>query len=448
MIYRFVSVTILVLFYGIYLFKMLGQRLNGITTDQLGAGKKTKRQFVIEILLKSMSMAIVLAQLASIVMGKSYLGILAKVFGCYFGVTGIILFFMSVTTMKDNWRAGIAIKDKTSIVKEGIYKYSRNPAFLAFYLVYISTLLMYFSWWLFVITLITILVFHLQILEEEKFLNEKFGDEYKEYKANTLRYFGTRPVKWRKIKCVLYLIGTLFSIYYFITCVIYAGITLSLVWIWLLIAAFCFARFIFLKKMIEKTKRVWIPKIITVTYRSLFACFLIVFVIVELSIIVNINIPPKKNLDYIVVLGAGVRNSQPSAPFRQRLEKAYDYMVANPDTIMIASGGQGPDENISEAQCMLEYMEARGLDGSRIILENRSTSTEENLLFSYELIENKEASVGLVTNGFHMLRARLIALTQGHRVSSVSARTLFPVGIHYMFREFFGIVHLFFSEIF
>ena len=100
--------------------------------------------------------------------------------------------------------------------------------------------------------------------------NHKFGKEYKEYRDNTLRYLGTRPIKWRKCKCILYLIGTLFSIYYFITCVIYAGITLSLVWIWLLIAAFCFARFLFLKKMIEKTRRVYIPRIITVTYRTLF----------------------------------------------------------------------------------------------------------------------------------------------------------------------------------
>ena len=79
----------------------------------------------------------------------------------------------------------------------------------------------------------------------------------------------------------------------------------------------------------------------------------------------------------------------------------------------------------------------------RIRLEDRSTSTQENMKYSMEIIGNADAKVGVVTNGFHEYRAMLFAKKAGfHEPSSVPAKTLMPIGIHYTVREFFGVVSL------
>ena len=118
-------------------------------------------------------------------------------------------------------------------------------------------------------------------------------------------------------------------------------------------------------------------------------------------------------------------------------------MSDNPDTILIASGGQGMFESISEAECIKNELVRLGTDESRIILEDRSTSTIENLRLSREIINNDNCKVGIITNSFHEYRAGLIAKEAGYKETySVPAVTLFPVGIHYMLREFFGVVRL------
>lgn len=116
-------------------------------------------------------------------------------------------------------------------------------------------------------------------------------------------------------------------------------------------------------------------------------------------------------------------------------------MMDNPDTILIASGGQDANEDISEAECICRTLVEMGLDESRILLEDQSRDTIENIRNSYELIEDKNSEVGIVTNGFHIWRSVSIAKSQGHEnVSGVPAKTLMPVGIHYTVREFFGYV--------
>ena len=131
----------------------------------------------------------------------------------------------------------------------------------------------------------------------------------------------------------------------------------------------------------------------------------------------------------------------PTRPLRYRIQTAYDYMMENPDTILIASGGKGWDEQISEAECIRNVLVEMGLDENRILLEDKSKDTEENIRNSYELIIDKESQVGVVTNSFHIWRAVEIAKSQGHEnVSGVPAKTLMPVGIHYVVREFFGFI--------
>lgn len=123
---------------------------------------------------------------------------------------------------------------------------------------------------------------------------------------------------------------------------------------------------------------------------------------------------PPANLDYVIVLGADLTPSgKPKEALRYRLDAALVYLEENPKTRCIVSGGQGDDEVRSEASAMREYLVARGLAGSRIILEDQSTSTAENLRFSAKLMDSPGAGAAVITNDFHVFRAIHIARKQG-----------------------------------
>jgi protein-S-isoprenylcysteine O-methyltransferase Ste14 len=114
---------------------------------------------------------------------------LVRSIGLIIFALGIGLFITAMVTMKDSWRAGIPSEDKTTMVSSGIYRFSRNPAFLGFDLTYIGTCLAFGNMVLFITAAITILIMHLQILEEEKFLENTFKGEYLNYKRKVGRYF-------------------------------------------------------------------------------------------------------------------------------------------------------------------------------------------------------------------------------------------------------------------
>ena len=119
------------------------------------------------------------------------------------------------------------------------------------------------------------------------------------------------------------------------------------------------------------------------------------------------------NLDYIIVLGAQVREDGPSVVLRYRLDAAIEYLNENPNTICIVSGGQGFNEPFSEADGMAEYLIENGIEKSRILLEDESTNTLENIRNSKALMESSYNGVGIVTNNFHVFRAVQLAKAQG-----------------------------------
>lgn len=102
---------------------------------------------------------------------------------------GVLVFIIAMVTMKDSWRAGISEKDKTQLVTTGIYRISRNPAFLGFDLMYIGVLIAFFNYLNLFFVLFAVIMLHLQILKEEKFLIATFGERYSKYKRRTGRYF-------------------------------------------------------------------------------------------------------------------------------------------------------------------------------------------------------------------------------------------------------------------
>lgn len=441
-LYKIGALLCLAAFYGIYFGKMILQRRQGIKTDQIGKGNKPKRVMIIEIIMKVFTFVTPLAEVAAILIGKSYLGVMGKVFGLYLCVLSVFIFAMAVYTMRDSWRAGIPSEDKTEFVSKGIYGYSRNPAFVGFDLMYIGVVLMYCTVWIAIPSIGAIVMFHLQILEEEKFLEKTFKGQYLEYKGKVRRYLGQKPLSLDVLIRDMYVLFFIWGLFYTVTCIAYAGIP-SFLWLWPMLALWSYIRIRMLNAKIKGSGK-HINKWLVGLYRVLVIAAVTFFAITESRVIGAMNEPEQNNLDYIIVLGAGVNGTVPLRPLKLRIDYAYDYLSRNPETMAVASGGQGFGEDISEAECIRRNLVNRGIDENRILLEDKSTSTEENLKFSKVFIENG-ASVGILTNSFHLYRAEKIAEAEGYQdVHGLAGVTLMPMGIHYVVREFFGIVRLMF----
>lgn len=167
----------------------------------------------------------------------------------------------------------------------------------------------------------------------------------------------------------------------------------------------------------------------------------VLFVIVEGCIISRFHDKGKENLDYIIVLGAQMKPAGPSAVLQFRLDAAYDYLLENEDTICVVSGGQGSNEPCTEAEGMYCYLTDKGIAPERIIREDRSTDTSENIAYSRELIGRTDVSVGIVTNNFHVFRGVHLAKAAGFKdVCGISARSNVYFQLNNMVREFFGIM--------
>ena len=145
----------------------------------------------------------------------------------------------------------------------------------------------------------------------------------------------------------------------------------------------------------------------------------------------------------MVVLGCRVMpEGHPSILLQDRLDAALDYWEAHPEVTVVVSGGQGSNEPTSEARCMADYLMDGGVPEDQILLEDRSHNTKENLLYSKELlaaegIQVEHADVLVVSNGFHLTRARMLAERFGYgEVSTLAAPTThIPSRIQMYIRE-------------
>ena len=148
----------------------------------------------------------------------------------------------------------------------------------------------------------------------------------------------------------------------------------------------------------------------------------------------------------VIVLGAGIRGSAPSATLAYRLEKALEYYQKDPTLTIVVSGGQGADEQYTEAEVMAAWLTAHGVSESSIIREERSSSTEENFIFSREALEQAGKAgceTAFVTNRFHVFRAGRIAQKLGMQVYGIPARMYKPLIINDFLRECAAIVQHF-----
>ena len=131
---------------------------------------------------------------------------------------------------------------------------------------------------------------------------------------------------------------------------------------------------------------------------------------------------PAQESDWLIVLGCGVQGETPSLALTSRMEVALEHLQRFPDCRAVLSGGQGPHESITEAECMRRWLTARGISEDRLVLEEDSHNTIQNLQYSMSLIP-PEASVTVVSNEFHLYRVQTIAQHFGRPVHTLPAPT-------------------------
>lgn len=171
------------------------------------------------------------------------------------------------------------------------------------------------------------------------------------------------------------------------------------------------------------------------------------FVAVEIPIIKNARTDPDPGREYLIVLGAAVHGENPSLAMVHRVEGAQTYLEQFPDSVAIVSGGQGPGEDVSEAQAMYKLLIEGGIAPERIILEDKSTSTTENLENSFAIIRalggEPDGNTAIVSSPYHLYRAKSMAALQGVAAAGVAAPAGYPLTtVNYFIREAFGVTHL------
>lgn len=147
----------------------------------------------------------------------------------------------------------------------------------------------------------------------------------------------------------------------------------------------------------------------------------------------------------VIVLGCGIRGERVSVGLAKRLNKAYEYHLQNPDAVIIVSGGQGPQEDISEALAMKRYLVSKGVPEDRIIMEDKSTSTITNFKYSHEIMKEKglpDDSVVFVTNGYHVYRGASYAKAEGLTVTHLGTDIIwYTIPMNYL-REMLAVMKM------
>lgn len=192
-LYQLSMLVLISIFYLTYIGKQILLKRQGIDGTRLGKGSKPRRTLLIETFLLAGTYGMAVIQYASILFeGKLKIILdqdLIRVIGVVAAFLGVCIFVNAVIVMRDSWRAGVEEGQRTRIVTAGVYRISRNPAFVGFDLIYLGTALSFSNYASIFGAVFVIVLFHLQILEEEKLLPGIFGQEYLDYYKTTRRYF-------------------------------------------------------------------------------------------------------------------------------------------------------------------------------------------------------------------------------------------------------------------
>ena len=196
MIAKITALALLANFYAVYFGKKAAQRRQGIQTNQIGVGSKPKRVLRIERLMGIATLLVVPVEVLSIIVFPQWTLVpqlrdcpVLQWAGLIIAASGLVFFISAILSMHDSWRAGIPEKDETQLVQSGIYRISRNPAFVGFDLMYIGLLLAFPNLLHLVFALFPVVMLHLQIRQEETYCRTTFGAPYETYCRKVRRYF-------------------------------------------------------------------------------------------------------------------------------------------------------------------------------------------------------------------------------------------------------------------
>ena len=164
------------------------------------------------------------------------------------------------------------------------------------------------------------------------------------------------------------------------------------------------------------------------------------FLVAEIPVLRDARGSEDTTAPWLIVCGAGVNGSTPSRSMTDRLERALVWMDENPDSTVILSGGQGPGEDVSEAQAMYDWLAERGVDTARLLLEDKSASSYENLVNSLAIIQanggDTAGKIAILSSEYHLHRLGWMAKKLGCQPVLVPARTTkFSLFLNYAIRE-------------
>lgn len=177
-------------------------------------------------------------------------------------------------------------------------------------------------------------------------------------------------------------------------------------------------------------------------YKIIIIIFVSSFLLLEGLILLNINetkdVDKVDNIDTMIVLGAKVNGTEISNTLKLRLDKAIEYYNKHKSVNIIVSGGQGNDENITEALAMKNYLISNGVNSNNIIEENKATTTLENIIYSKKILDNMndKGKVLIVTSDYHLFRGRLIASILGIENEGLCSTSSISGRLYYMIREY------------
>lgn len=234
---------------------------------------------------------------------------------------------------------------------------------------------------------------------------------------------------------VILLLGSLFLLYFICIKAIFFNTSFSIFW--------AIIGIILILIGLNTTKIVYIfsslPKLVKGISIMLLSILIIIYIFIQSLIIFNGFYKDTTKPDYVVVLGAGLIGDKISTSLHYRLLSAIEFHNLYPDVKIIVSGGQGPDELISEALAMKNFLLEKGIKEDSIIIEDKSTTTYENFLYTkdklHEFDNRENISLTVITNNFHMFRAKSLSKRLGFRTYGYPAKTHKFLALNFFVRE-------------
>ncbi len=239
-----------------------------------------------------------------------------------------------------------------------------------------------------------------------------------------------------RLKGKFLLIIGIISILYFFSITIFIGYLniFNVIWVFMGIAAFV----LYTQKEKIKTLYKKMPVIIKIISFVFICTLLLSFIIIEGLIINHAQNKNTEDAYCVVLLGAGLNGSAPSLTLLQRIDAAVTYLQENNKTKVVVSGGKGIRETVTEAEVMSKVLQNNGIEADRIILEDRSNNTLENLTYTGQLIDI-DRKVVIISSGFHLFRAKCIARKIGYKnIGGIGSKTPLLLLPNYYVREYFA----------